>query len=285
LELRGIATIANAIGVAITNFRNFHDMSKRFGDIAIAVSAMEVASAVRHETAGIIDRVNGNMGPVEEAIPASNGPAQEAIEELLTELDLLQEALEKFKIATSSPTKEPVHTSIEEAFEEAKKTVGGRLDTLHIDCRFDGPPLELLAYKDWLRHAFLNLILNSMDAFEVRSNKRGREIRVLTERPSPRAESVAITYTDNAEGIATHLLLGPTDTAELPARQRIFAPYVTSKKEGYEPKPGSGLGLFLVRKVLADHGGSIDLASTGSTGSTFKLRLPTALLESGKEDK
>lgn len=41
-------------------------------------------------------------------------------------------------------------------------------------------------------------------------------------------------------------------------------------------RDGAGLGLFLVREIVAAHGGSIELASSSAAGSVFALHLPTA---------
>lgn len=48
----------------------------------------------------------------------------------------------------------------------------------------------------------------------------------------------------------------------------IFDPYMTTKKDG------SGLGLTIVKKVVIDHGGSIDVDASPLGGARFRLRLP-----------
>lgn len=59
-------------------------------------------------------------------------------------------------------------------------------------------------------------------------------------------------------------------------RERLFEPYVSSKKAGQ----GMGLGLAISKKILLDHGGDLELAATGTdsdrsgTGCTFRLTLP-----------
>jgi signal transduction histidine kinase len=40
-------------------------------------------------------------------------------------------------------------------------------------------------------------------------------------------------------------------------------------------RQGTGLGLFLVRSIIKQHGGSVTAASRGEgTGATFTIRLP-----------
>ncbi len=38
--------------------------------------------------------------------------------------------------------------------------------------------------------------------------------------------------------------------------------------------PGTGLGLFVARQIVAQHGGTITAASTPGQGTTFTVRLP-----------
>lgn len=76
------------------------------------------------------------------------------------------------------------------------------------------------------------------------------------------AHAVRITVADDGRGIA------PAD------QQRIFGKFEVAR-EGMRGE-GSGLGLWIVRKLLAALDGSIELASRPNQGSTFTLTLPTA---------
>ena len=67
--------------------------------------------------------------------------------------------------------------------------------------------------------------------------------------------------------------LGIQDTGEgiTPAQvTKIFDPYFTTK----QARNGMGLGLYITKKVVEDHNGSIKVDSTPSAGTTFTIRLP-----------
>ena len=49
----------------------------------------------------------------------------------------------------------------------------------------------------------------------------------------------------------------------------VFEPYFTTKKFN-----GTGLGLFITRKVIEDHHGSIELQSQPNEGTSVRIRLP-----------
>lgn len=51
---------------------------------------------------------------------------------------------------------------------------------------------------------------------------------------------------------------------------KIFDPYFTTKQS----KSGTGLGLYITKKVIEDHAGSIKVDSTPDVGTTFTIRLP-----------
>jgi signal transduction histidine kinase len=57
----------------------------------------------------------------------------------------------------------------------------------------------------------------------------------------------------------------------MPAQMaKIFDPYFTTK----QGKSGTGLGLYITKKVVEDHNGSIKVDSDPQAGTTFTIRLP-----------
>ncbi|OGC93687.1 MAG: hypothetical protein A2W25_06200 [candidate division Zixibacteria bacterium RBG_16_53_22] len=99
-------------------------------------------------------------------------------------------------------------------------------------------------------HAVVNLILNSLYAVE----RRGK-ITITTLLQGQRA---ALKVEDNGCGIdGRHL-------------QRVFEPFFTTKKVG----EGSGLGLFICRNIVNNHGGEIDIQSEAGKGTVVTIRIP-----------
>lgn len=72
---------------------------------------------------------------------------------------------------------------------------------------------------------------------------------------------------DRGEGI-------PAD--ELP---RLFQRYFRGRAS--QGKPGAGLGLNLVQRIVELHGGTIEVQSTEGQGTTFQIRLPQGQLPRG----
>ncbi len=74
---------------------------------------------------------------------------------------------------------------------------------------------------------------------------------------------------EEADGAARILLRDNGPGIAEPIRDQIFRPFVSFGKEN-----GTGLGLTIAHKILADHGGRLQLASTSASGTTFELTLP-----------
>jgi signal transduction histidine kinase len=102
--------------------------------------------------------------------------------------------------------------------------------------------------RDQLVQVFLNLVLNAIDA-------AGRDGKVELA-VAPRPGGVEVAVKDNGCGIA------PEQAGKL------FQPYFTTKKHG------TGLGLFVTRGLVTDHGGSVSFESSPGQGTTFRVFLP-----------
>lgn len=109
---------------------------------------------------------------------------------------------------------------------------------------------RVFASKDELRQVFLNLILNSIDALQkIESN------RIITIEFEVTENEVHIHISNN----------GPV----IPPKQikTIFEPFFTTKELG------TGIGLYICRKIIESHQGSIH-CSSDEQSTRFSLSLP-----------
>jgi len=115
----------------------------------------------------------------------------------------------------------------------------------------DDPEFEFA--PDALRQALLNLFFNARDAMPGGGSV---SLRVYKEKIK-NEEYLSIAVTDTGIGIPEK------------DRKRIFEPFY-STKEG-----GSGLGLYVVRRIMEEHGGRVSVSSIEDLGTTFVLSFPT----------
>jgi signal transduction histidine kinase len=101
-----------------------------------------------------------------------------------------------------------------------------------------------------LKQVYLNLLLNAADA-----SPSGGTLEVR-DRAEPGRYEVEIT--DHGRGIAPEMLA------------RLGSPFLTTKAQG------SGLGLFLTRRLVQSSGGELVIKSEVGSGTTCVVKLPRA---------
>ena len=52
-------------------------------------------------------------------------------------------------------------------------------------------------------------------------------------------------------------------------KRKVFTSFFTTKGT-----KGTGLGLLVTKKIVQEHGGSVDIESTPGSGSVFRITLP-----------
>jgi signal transduction histidine kinase len=112
-------------------------------------------------------------------------------------------------------------------------------------------PCTLLGDAVQINRAIQNVIINAVQAS---AEKKG-----------------TVTITCTQKDFYVDLLIEDTGPGIPPAQlSKIFDPYYTTKQS----KSGTGLGLYITKKVVEDHNGSIKVDSTPEAGTTFTIRLP-----------
>jgi signal transduction histidine kinase len=283
LETAGFVAIAHAVGLSITNFRNFHRLVEDERDSALrdmALVAVEIAQHARHEARNHIEEGHAILKKLTQLVRKVPG-AENLSNDLKKKFGDLNIALDRIKEATAVPSEEISLCQVANVWRTSLSDVQYKLDTEHIRCSFEGNAKDkaaVLVSSDHLRLTFSQLVLNSIDAFHRQGSKvKNKQIKIEISDPSPKANSFIIKYSDNAGGIDPSRLRRATQdpsffeplAAEDQKPNAIFKRGVTSKG-----KQGSGYGLFLARKTLSDMEGSIDLIEYRGGTTIFEITLP-----------
>lgn len=141
-----------------------------------------------------------------------------------------------------------VHALIDECltFAKARATTEG----VDVSARFDDQcPVAFLDGRE-LRKAFLNLVVNGMEALD-----RGGRLTVTTTYAAA-DRSLTVTIEDTGRGMSEETLA------------RLFDLFYTTKRDG------TGLGMAIARSVIDRHGGELAVASAPGQGTRVTVRLP-----------
>jgi signal transduction histidine kinase len=133
------------------------------------------------------------------------------------------------------------------------KSIGTMATQSAVELRWNicDDPCTLLGDSVQITRAIQNVIINAVQAS---AEKKGSVTVSCTRRDF----YVDVRVEDTGCGITEAQLA------------KIFDPYFTTKQS----KSGTGLGLYITRKVVEDHNGSIKVDSTPQVGTSFTIRLP-----------
>jgi signal transduction histidine kinase len=104
-----------------------------------------------------------------------------------------------------------------------------------------------------LEQVTMNLVDNAARAMAGQAGDKIIEVRTFADR-----DRVVLEVADSGPGVP--------DTA----RDKIFDPFFTTKSDG------TGIGLSIVQRIVADHNGFIRVDNSSSGGALFRVELPPA---------
>jgi PAS domain S-box-containing protein len=125
------------------------------------------------------------------------------------------------------------------------------LQHVNMQIRYSNEPCHIMANKEKLKIAFLNIIINAVEAVQALTG----EISISID---GHKESHVVTIKDNGCGIPEENI------------SRLFEPYFTSKRNGM------GLGLAATLNILQSHKATVDVTSVLKQGTTFIITFPAA---------
>ena len=126
-----------------------------------------------------------------------------------------------------------------------------KADQIQVDKEYYSEKIKIHGDNGQLEQCFINIIMNSIEAIDYQG-----KINIKVDRINIFWSLVSIS--DNGGGISNDDL------------DKIFDPFFSKKKK----HNGTGLGLPIVKRIIEDHGGNIDVVSQEGKGTTFLVKLP-----------
>jgi len=159
---------------------------------------------------------------------------------------IIRELIDFSRPASTVATRFRLSEVVDEALGIAKYYQRTKQRLITTDIPADLPTIR--GVRDYLTQVVLNLVLNAIDATDDQGQIR-LEAQALD-------GSLELSVVDDGRGIS------------LADRCRLFQPFFTTKAHG------TGLGLFVSRRILEDVSGTLSCRSLEGRGSTFVVRLP-----------
>lgn len=124
-----------------------------------------------------------------------------------------------------------------------------RLKSVQLQEEYSDPTIEMELDGEKLKLAFVNLIVNAVEATEEKTGVIGVRVR-------KQKDKVSVCIKDNGCGMTPEV------------QKKLFEPFFTSKAKG------SGLGLTSAHNIILGHKGRIDVTSEPGKGTEFVVSFP-----------
>ncbi|EOA02917.1 MULTISPECIES: sensor histidine kinase [Herbaspirillum] len=228
-----------------------------FDDISNVISAQrsiawgEVARRLAHEIKNPLTPIQLSAERLQHRLSDKLMPGDAAILEkgtttIVNQVTAMKRMVDDFRDYARTPPAKPVALDLNALIEEILNLYlsGDGRDVIH--ARLAPQMAKVLGDATQMRQVIHNLLQNAQDAVADDGQEAPR-IDVLTEQidiaaaNGQRQPAVRLSIMDNGPGFSAKILA------------RAFEPYVTSKTKG------TGLGLAMVKKIVEEHGGRIDI--------------------------
>jgi signal transduction histidine kinase len=209
----------------------------------------ELATGLAHEIRNPLAGIAGVIEIISRDLPTTS-PARSVVKDVRREIarinQIVSDLLQTARPHPPKVRKSDLNTTVEHAV-----MLGRQQDlttSTEITLQKDPSLPEIEHDSDQIHQVLLNLLLNAMQAID-----HDGKVSVVVK---ARENAAVVEVADNGRGIPPE---------QLP---HIFRPFFTTKGDG------TGLGLSLARRIVEDHRGRIDVASTPGKGTTFTVVLP-----------
>jgi signal transduction histidine kinase len=248
----GLTALVIAIAIAVLTavvvrvVGSASDLERRLSRAENLAAMGRLTATLAHEIKNPLAIIRGSAQRLGKLEPESQRWADSVVEES----DRLSHTVSRYLQFARGESAPAAHGDAAQALADTLALLEGEFAARRVTLVREGDAKDLRVPLDneSLKQVFLNLMLNALEAMQD-----GGRITVAT---AERRGRVEVSVADDGPGI-------PAETL-----RALGQPFVTTKAQG------SGLGLFLTRRLVQSAGGRLDIQSVAGRGTTCIVRLP-----------
>lgn len=240
-----------------------HSRAQRLASLALLTSG--VAHEIKNPLNSLHIHAQILLKEAEEAPKLEREKVRRATEVILEETERLTEIVDVFLQAARPQRPLLQRRSLNGVVDDLIRVFGPECESNGIELKTElDPDLPVMDIDSHLIfQAVRNLVRNAIEAHQNAAEPSGEVAAPeapprITVRTRLREDHALIEIEDNGPGIAEESV------------DKIFEPYYTTKFSG------TGLGLMVVYRIVAQHGGALNVDSRPGQGTVFTISLPLA---------
>lgn len=217
-----------------------------------------VTNTYVHEIKDITHKLSRKIVMAKEALELDSN-LQDGLE-YVKEANLMRESLNSwFKVTIGSVARDKrtmKKTDLNLLISQTVKSWKETLKNVSIDLEFQRSEIQLKCFPYDIESIFSNLIANSVSSFEscFSNNKR---IKIVV---SDLEKEIIIKYSDSGRGLSPAYKNNP---------RKILEPMESDRRNEIGETIGTGMGMWIINRTVADYNGSIDLSDNKKYTSGF----------------
>ncbi|MDT4954328.1 MAG: two-component system, NtrC family, sensor kinase [Acidobacteriota bacterium] len=250
--------------------RELWQTTRRLTELERLAAAGQTAAQFAHEVGTPLNLISGHVQLLRARL-AGDTQAQPRLETISAQIERIERIvrgmLDRTRPEAVMLTPLDLNALLLRIFDATAPALEARRVRLETDLEAGLP--HIAGDADRLQQVFINLINNSLDAMPdggllsvrtgvVETVAKPEHARAVDLADAELSSQVFIEFSDNGCGMSEEL------------RARIFDPFYTTKESGH----GTGLGLVVVRQVIREHHGEIEVESEPERGACFRITLP-----------